>query len=64
MKDKKCPWRCGHIYPFLDYENERQHLMVCPVYRSLPVAVIRDGKEYVRSLNGDNIFVQREPLVN
>jgi hypothetical protein len=40
-----CPW-CGVVYE-LNVETEWEHLALCPVFQTLPVAEFKDGKTFV-----------------
>jgi hypothetical protein len=52
-----CRW-CDLEYEITP-ETEREHLKVCPVYQTLPVAEIRNGKTFVALPGCDNILVER-----
>ena len=55
---KACPW-CELEYDLTPY-TEPDHLKVCPVFQSAPVAEVRaDGKTFVRLPSDENILVQR-----
>ena len=54
-----CDW-CGHRYVgALNTETELQHLFVCAVYQTKPVAEIRDGKEFIEYPNYPGLLVER-----
>ena len=47
---------CGYVYQVFDYGHELAHLLCCEVYQNLPVAEVKDGKEYYR--HSPNILVE------
>lgn len=52
-----CPW-CELEYEMTP-EAEREHLKVCPVFQSLPVAVVKDGKTFVALPGYPDILCER-----
>ena len=52
-----CPW-CDVEYD-LNPETEREHLKVCTVFQSLPVAEFKDGKMFVALPDWPEILVER-----
>jgi hypothetical protein len=56
-----CPWNCGYEYNAATIEeHEPLHLRECPVFQSLPVAEMRDGKQYVAVPDRPDILVERQ----
>lgn len=63
--DNKCMWGCGHEYGEFNAATEQAHLRVCPIFQSLPVAEIRDGRAFVRCPPPyEEILVERERKPN
>jgi hypothetical protein len=52
-----CPW-CDSEYD-LTVKTEQVHLATCPVFQTLPVAEVRDGKTFVRLPGSEDILVER-----
>ena len=55
-----CPW-CELEYE-LTPETEREHLKVCSVFQTLPVAEIHNGKTFVAVPGCPDILVERERI--
>ena len=62
MNDNLCPWGCGHEYAQLDQATENAHLRECPVFQNLPVALERDGRQYVALPDNPDILAERTRL--
>ena len=56
----KCPW-CSFEYD-LTPQTESQHLAICPVYQTLPVAEFHNGKTFVALPSDPDILVERTRL--
>lgn len=58
-----CIW-CGYRYGEFTPALEREHLATCVIFRSLPVAEVResDGKNFVAVPGHPDILVERERL--
>lgn len=52
-----CYW-CEEQYD-LTPDTEREHLAVCRVFQTLPVAEVRDGKTFVALPDNPKILVER-----
>jgi len=52
-----CPW-CELEYE-LTPETEKAHLAVCPVFQTLPVAAVKDGKTFVALPGYPDILCER-----
>jgi hypothetical protein len=52
-----CPW-CDEEYD-LTPVTEPVHLASCPVFQTLPVAEVVNGKTFVRLPSDENILVER-----
>jgi len=67
MSEEKfpCPWGCGHYYEAVTFNRkvEDEHLVKCPVFRNAPVAEVKNGKQFVRHPECENILVERPPLI-
>jgi hypothetical protein len=56
-----CPW-CELEYK-LTPETEREHLAICPVFQTLPVAAVdKDGKTFVELPGWPGILCERERI--
>lgn len=56
---RTCDW-CGHEYAEFNAQQEAAHLKVCAVFQGLPVAVWKDGKQFVALPGYPDILVERE----
>lgn len=55
-----CTW-CGHEYTELNQTTENLHLVQCRIFQSLPVAEVKDGKQFVRLIGYPHILIERSP---
>ena len=56
---RTCIWGCGHVYPDYNQKTELEHLSVCGIYQTLPVAQYHDGKEFVELPRHPGLMVER-----
>jgi hypothetical protein len=56
--DYICDW-CSYEYPVFNKDMEREHLQICKVFQSLPVAQFVNGKTFVALPDDPNILVER-----
>jgi hypothetical protein len=56
---RACPW-CKEIYDITP-ESELTHLYNCDRFQSLPIAEIKNGKEFIQHPEMPHVFVERYP---